>query len=169
VRVARVVEDVRTGDAGFVIAADLRTLDGVGEDDELLRVREGEGAQEHTFDDGEDGGGGADAEGQHEDGGERETGRFGEMANGDLQVTQHEKLLAGLWLGTAGESNERSTLDSRYGGGKVLAPQTPGSPWNEWSVRNGEEVSGSGQSGKAAGARIESAASRCAPRRGAGG
>jgi hypothetical protein len=104
VRVARVVEDVRAGDAGFVIAADLRTLDGVGEDDELLRMREGEGAQEHTFDDGEDGGGGADAEGQHEHGGERETGRFGEMANGDLQVTQHEKLLAGLWVGTAAES-----------------------------------------------------------------
>jgi hypothetical protein len=51
-------------------------------------------------------------------------------------------------------------LVSRYVGGKGLVPQTPGSPWNEWSVRNGEEVSGSGQSGKAAGARIESAASR---------
>jgi hypothetical protein len=116
VRVARVVDDVRTGDAGFVIAADLRTLDGVGEDDELLRMREGEGAQEHAFDDGEDGGGGADAEGQHEDGGERETGRFGEVANGDLQVTQHEKLLArcGCVQSRKSESEEHVGFQIRW-------------------------------------------------------
>ncbi len=120
VRIARVGDDVGPGDAGLVVAADLRALNRVGEDDQLFGMREGKRAQEHAFDDGEDGRGGADAESQHENGSQREAGRLGEMADGDLQVL-HAKLLGVMGSGSAWEiRNKKARVVPDTRNGKLL-------------------------------------------------
>ena len=94
--VPRVVDDVGSGDAGFAVAVDFGAFDGVGNDDEFIGIRERQGAQQHAFDDGEDSRGGANAEGEHENGRGRESWAFEQMTDSDLQVTQHGKTPPGI-------------------------------------------------------------------------
>ena len=57
----------------------LEEADALPDDDELAAVGVGEGLEEDAVDDAEDGGGGADAQGQGEDRGEREAGRLPQL------------------------------------------------------------------------------------------
>ena len=63
------------GDTGDAAAAEL-----LAEGDEVLRVGDGKRLQHEVVDEGEDGGVGADAEGQREDGDGGEAGTFGHHA-----------------------------------------------------------------------------------------
>jgi hypothetical protein len=59
------------------------------DDREAVGVAIGEGIDEYGVDDGEDSGGGADAECEGEDGGESEGGAFAEFAEGVAEVGEH--------------------------------------------------------------------------------
>jgi hypothetical protein len=103
-----VLDEGDTGE-GFGIALPVEEMRGVvgqraggqlghvfAQHDEAVGTGEGEGLEQDRVDDREDGGDGADAEGQGEDGGEREAWRFAESAGAEAQVLQealHEALL----------------------------------------------------------------------------
>ncbi len=58
----------------------------IGEHHQAIGIREGQRAQQNALDDGEDRGGGAYAECEHEDGGDGEAKRFAQLAQGKLQI-----------------------------------------------------------------------------------
>jgi hypothetical protein len=78
----------RTFDASLVHIQEVDLHDAVG-------VAVGVRVDEDGVDDGEDGGGGADAEGEREDGGEGECGAFAEFAEGVAEVGVHASLVSG--------------------------------------------------------------------------
>ena len=83
------------GDFGAAVAGDAFVSLRVEEmnDREAIGVAIGEGIDEDGVDDGEDGGGGADAEGEREDGGGGEGGAFAEFAEGVAEVGEHVSLV----------------------------------------------------------------------------
>ena len=84
---AHVVTDVRGGGSrlgGHFVGA----LEGVSQDDQMVWGGEGQRAEENAGDDGKDGGGGSDAQGQHEDGGDGESWRLTQLAESVASVLQ---------------------------------------------------------------------------------
>ena len=71
---------------GWIEIAELGHL--LLKNDEAVRVGIGKRAEEHVVDEGEDGGGGADAEGQRQDDGEGEAGCIAQLANGIAQILE---------------------------------------------------------------------------------
>jgi hypothetical protein len=54
----------------------------------MAGIRKGQWAQEDALDNGEDGSGGADAEGEHEDCGDGEAGGFAELPQDESEIEQ---------------------------------------------------------------------------------
>src|SRR5580693_5199598 len=85
--VAHVVANVGSGGSRPGAHA-VGALKGVSQDDQTLRVGERQRAEENTGDDGKDGRGGPDAQGQHQDGGDGESWRLTQLAEGVARVLQ---------------------------------------------------------------------------------
>ena len=87
VRVARVGLDIRYRHPDFIATTtNLNTLQVIGEHHQAIGIGEGQWTQQDSFDDGEDRGGGADAEREHEDGGDGEAERLLQLAEGKLKI-----------------------------------------------------------------------------------
>src|SRR5580658_2304782 len=87
VGVAHVVANVGSGGSRPGAHA-VGALKGVSQDDQTLRVGERQRAKENAGDDGKDGSSGSDAQGQHQDGGDGESWRLTQLAEGVARVLQ---------------------------------------------------------------------------------
>ena len=85
--VAHIDANTGRGDAGRVGAV-FHALQDVAEHDQPGLIGKGQRPQQHSLDDGEDGGGGADAEGQRQHRGQRESRRLEQLTQRIAHVLQ---------------------------------------------------------------------------------